>query len=251
MIVGPHRYERFAGTRVQAARFFAVRVDGHHFHELTRRMRKPYDGRFRSWINEALKTYLLQRHCSPFFAFVFSDEISLVFRKDDDLYGRRVEKLVSLIAAGLSAVLTRTIGSIAWFDARVAVLPRFEDLIRYLAERQAEARRDCINAYTFYTLIRAGFTHEQAGETMCGWRFNRMNRFLRERKIMFGRLPLWQRRGEAWYWESYTKPGRNPLTGARALATRSKLVRNVALPHFTSNAGRRLVRKALRGRDQG
>lgn len=242
------RYECFAEARVPDGIYFAIRADGHRFHALTSRLTKPYDERFRTWLNEAVRSYLLRRFCLPFFVFSFSDEVSLVFRKEDDLHARRVEKLDSLIAAGLSASLTHRMRVVAFFDARIIALPRFGDVVRYLAERQAEARRDCINAYTFYTLVHEGLTPEQAGEAMRGWRFRRMHRYLREHKIMFGRLPLWQRRGEAFYWEAYAKPGWNPLTGRRTVAKRFGLVRNEALPHFPSRAGRRLLCKALEAR---
>jgi tRNA(His) 5'-end guanylyltransferase len=238
-------YERFADTHIEPGVFFAVRADGHHFHEVTRDMKKPYDERFRALMSQAIRTYVLRRDCLPFMAFTFSDEVSFVFRSDDDVYSRRIEKLDSLVASALSAILTKTMRRVAFFDARVVVLPRLRDVIRYLAERQNEARRDCINGHTFYTLVQGGLTHEQAGEAMRNWRFLRMSRYLRQNKIVFGKLPPWQRRGEAIHWKAYRRSGFNPVTRKRTVAVRYGLVRNDTLPYFASESGRRLVRKAL------
>lgn len=241
-------YERFADTHIEPGVFFAVRTDGHHFHEVTRDMKKPYDERFRALMSRAIRTYMLRRDCLPFIAFAFSDEVSFVFRSDDGVYSRRIEKLDSLVASALSAILTRTMRRVAFFDARAVVLPRLRDVIRYLAERQNEARRDCINGYTFYTLVQSGLTHEQAGEAMRNWKFPRMSRYLRENKIIFGKLPSWQRRGEAIHWKAYRKSGFNPVTRKRSVAVRYGLVRNDGLPYFASESGRRLVQKALEAR---
>ncbi len=122
-------------------------------------------------------------------------------------------------------------------------------MIRYLAERQAETRRDCVNGHTFYTLVRNGLSPEQANERMRGWNFSRMTRYLLAQRIAFGKLPLWQRRGVAFYWDTFRRPGFNPLTAERTVAVRYKLRKNERLPRFDSKPGRRLVRKALEARN--
>ena len=43
-------------------------------------------------------------------------------------------------------------------------------------------------------------------------------------------LPAWQKRGVGLYWETYEKPGRNPLTGQAVLATRTRLKHDLELP---------------------
>jgi tRNA(His) 5'-end guanylyltransferase len=188
-------------------------------------------------------------HCAPFFAFSFSDEVTLLFRKDDEQYARRIEKLDSLIASALSSLFTKRIGTVAFFDARVLLLPKFSDVIRYLTERQAETQRNCVNEYTFHSLVRTGLSPEQAGERMRGWNFRRMTRYLLAQQILYGKLPLWQKRGVAFYWETHRKPGFNPVTGEQTFAVRFKLRENERLPRFDSKPGRRLVRKALEARN--
>lgn len=253
-ITGPPRmprgpYECFATVKVPAGSFFGVRADGHNFHALTSKLAKPFDDEFRSWMEDTVQDYLMVGHCVPFFAFSFSDEVTLLFRKDNEQYARRIEKLDSLIASALSSLFTKRIGTVAFFDARVLILPKFGDMIRYLVERQSEVRRDCVNGYTFYTLVRNGLSPEQAGERMRGWNFRRMTRYLLTQQIAFGKLPPWQKRGVAFYWETYRKPGFNPLTVEQTVAIRFKLRKNERLPRFDSKAGRRLVRKALEARN--
>lgn len=199
-------------------------------------------------MNETVREYFLHHLTEPFFAFAFSDEINLFFQQEDNRFHRRIEKLDSMIAAALSALLSTKVSSLAFFDARVVVLPRFEDVMHYLEERQTEAARDCINGYTFYSMVQAGLSPQKAGEAMRDWKFERMNKYLREHNVIFNGLPLWQRRGQAFYWESYRKPGFNPVTKNRTQAKRFRIVKNESLPRFDTVAGKRLVQKALETR---
>jgi tRNA(His) 5'-end guanylyltransferase len=241
-------YERFSDIQIDPGLFFAVRADGHNFHALTKGMNKPYDKPFRNLLNQVVQEYFLHHLTEPFFAFAFSDEINLFFRQEDARFHRRIEKLDSMIASALSVILAKKVSSLAFFDARVVVLPRLEDVMHYLEERQAEAARDCINGYTFYTMVRAGLSPEKAGEAMKEWKFERMNKYLREHKVIFNGLPPWQKRGQAFYWESYRKPGYNPLADKRTRAKRFRIVKNDRLPRFETVTSKRLVQKALEAR---
>jgi tRNA(His) 5'-end guanylyltransferase len=241
-------YEQFSQMRVQEGVYFAVRADGHNFHVLTRKMKKPYDEEFRRLMNETISEYLLLRVSLPFFTFSFSDEISFIFRKEDEMFSRRVEKLDSLTASALSAIFSREMSTIAYFDSRVAVLSHFEDVMNYLAQRQAEAKRNCINSYTFYTMISEGVSARGARETMDNWDFSDMETYLRKRDIFFDKLEQWQLRGTAFYWKPVQKTGFNPLTGKQVTAGRLKLIKDETLPDLGITAGRKLVENALKAR---
>ncbi len=56
------------------------------------------------------------------------------------------------------------------------------------------------------------------------------NELLWQGGINFNDLPLWQKRGVGLYWDTYEKPGRNPVTGQDVTATRRRLRTDLELP---------------------
>jgi tRNA(His) 5'-end guanylyltransferase len=84
-----------------------VRADGRHFKSLLRdreRFRKPYDERFAQGMAEATVRFFAQSGFDPRLAYLFSDEINLLFTQVP--FNARVEKLDSLIASFLASALT-------------------------------------------------------------------------------------------------------------------------------------------------
>src|SRR5439155_739888 len=57
------------------------------------------------------------------YAFSQSDEISLLFGPDSDGFGRKLRKLLSILAGEASARFSLLLGSLAVFDCRVSQLP--------------------------------------------------------------------------------------------------------------------------------
>lgn len=57
-----------------------------------------------------------------------------------------------------------------------------------------------------------------------------MPTFARSAGINFNDLPNWQKRGIGFWWETFEKPGVNPLTGQTVSATRRRIRRELELP---------------------
>ena len=56
------------------------------------------------------------------------------------------------------------------------------------------------------------------------------NELLWQRGINFNELPLWQRRGVGFYWETYSKSAKNLLTGEDVTTSRKRLKTDLELP---------------------
>jgi tRNA(His) 5'-end guanylyltransferase len=129
-----------------------IRVDGRSFKNLLQRHRfeKPFDA-------DATESFFKQSGLYPVVAYTFSDEINILFT-DALPFDGRIEKLVSVVPSSISSALTRSlkISPIA-FDGRVIPLHP-EQIIEYLVWRQAEAWRNCINGYGYYTLRSDGLS---------------------------------------------------------------------------------------------
>lgn len=132
---------------------FIARLDGVAFRTLTKNLHKPFDPR----MTEAMlqTTFHLVDRFNAQTAFVQSDEISLVFAPVEDasppLYGRRVQKIVSVLASYASAFFNKQMefqgGEIAAFDARVFECPDESAVMRAIYWRHTlDCRRNAINS---------------------------------------------------------------------------------------------------------
>ena len=96
--------EWFHGLRIPPGMWAIIRVDGRSFTRLTEELEKPFDERF-SGVMAATSEQLLS-DLGGLYAYTESDEISVVFPPSWDLFGRSVEKAVS-ISAGIASVAFR------------------------------------------------------------------------------------------------------------------------------------------------
>lgn len=112
--------EYFHALVVPPGAWTVVRMDGRGFSRFTeRRFDKPFDDRFSDLMvttAQAVLTELGGRH-----AYTESDEISVLFDPSLDLFGRGVEKLVSISAGIATAAFTHAASEPAHFDARLWV----------------------------------------------------------------------------------------------------------------------------------
>ncbi len=90
------------------------------------------------------------------YAYTESDEISLLLDPGFDLFGRSVEKLVSISAGIASAAFTQATGEPAHFDSRLWLGTTVADVIDYFSWRQADAARCALNGWCYWTLRKAG-----------------------------------------------------------------------------------------------
>ena len=86
------------------------------------------------------------------YAHTHSDEISLLLHREDATFGRRVRKILSVLAGEASACFSLCLGEVAVFDARISQLPTADLVAQYFRWRQADAYRNALHGHCFWTL---------------------------------------------------------------------------------------------------
>jgi tRNA(His) 5'-end guanylyltransferase len=214
--------EWFHSLTLPPGAWAVIRVDGRGFSAFTRdRFDKPFDPRFSELMTGTAHTLLTE--FSGRYAYTESDEISVVLDPAFDLFGRELEKLVSLSAATASAAFTHAAGEPAAFDSRIWIGTGEQDVVDYLSWRQADAARCSLNGWCYWTLREEGLTARQATRRLEGTGFSDKNQLLYARGINFNELPLWQRRGIGLWWETYDKTGHDPVRGVDVTAARRRV----------------------------
>jgi len=215
-----------------------VRLDGRAFHRLADvlGLERPFDEFFHKAMVTACTALVADSGLNPDLAYTFSDEISLYFTKLP--FSGRVEKLDSVAASYAASSFTLALGgtTLVAFDARV--IPATPEYAReYLANRQAEAWRNHINAYCQQALIEEGMNPKKAQEHLTGLPAKALHEMMHERGFNLATTPSWQRRGTLVYKKLTEKEGFNPITKETVITERSAVVAESDLPLFTSPEG--------------
>ena len=215
-----------------------VRLDGRAFHRLADvlGLERPFDEFFHKVMVTACTALVADSGLNPDLAYTFSDEISLYFTKLP--FSGRVEKLDSVAASYAASSFTLALGgtTLVAFDARV--IPATPEYAReYLANRQAEAWRNHINAYCQQALIEEGMNQKKAQEHLTGLPAKALHEMMHERGFNLATTPSWQRRGTLVYKKLTEKEGFNPITKETVITERSAVVAESDLPLFTSPEG--------------
>jgi tRNA(His) 5'-end guanylyltransferase len=143
-----------------------VRVDGKAFHTFTRGLEKPYCGDLSNAMDTAALT-LAKEMMGCKLAYGQSDEYSFLFSdldKDESemWFSGNIQKIASVSASIFTAAFnnawyTNQINNkVAWFDARVFVIPCRKDVEQYFHWRQVDATRNSLNM-----LASCHFSHKQ------------------------------------------------------------------------------------------
>ena len=222
-------HEHYHDLAVPPGAWIIVRVDGRAFTTLTAsRYQKPYDLRFAEIM--AMTGAALLTEFDALYAYTQSDEISLLLPRDTEAFGRSVEKLVSLSAATASATFTHVAGHVGCFDARLWVGAGVGDVVDYFAWRQADAARNAMNAWSYWSLREQGLTGAQATRRLAGLDRAAKNEVLSTYGVSFNDRPAWQRRGIGLWSEAYQKSAYNPKEQRKVVATRRRVHYEYALP---------------------
>ncbi len=209
-----------------------ARLDGRGFTHLTKVSHKfeaPFDERFRELMTHTTR-HLMDCGLRTVYGYTQSDEISVLLHLEDDAFGRKERKLLSVLAAEASATFSLKLGSLATFDCRLCQLPGPSYVEDYFRWRQADANRNALNAHCYWIQRREGFTEREATLKLEGMSVAQKNEFLFRRGVNFKDLPAWQKRGIGVSWGSTKKKGFNPKTGKEVLAERRGLVVDLDLP---------------------
>jgi len=209
-----------------------ARIDGRSFSHLTRvaqRFDAPYDERFRDCMVATLG-HLMACGFSTVYGYTQSDELSLLFRRDEQTFGRKLRKFLSVLAGEASARFSLALGALGAFDCRVCQLPRDRDVVDYFRWRQEDAHRNALNGHCYWLLRRQGRSDAEATRALDGLSVARRNELLFAHGINFNDLPVWQKRGIGAYWRDELHEGTDPRTGAAVHSARKALAVDHELP---------------------
>lgn len=221
--------EWFHSLTVPPGAWAVIRADGRAFSRLTEaRFTKPFDERVREFMIAAASD--LMTEFGAVYGCTHSDEISVALPPGSQLFGRGLEKLVSVSAGICSASFTAAAALPAHFDARVWIGNCAGDVADYFCWRQSDASRAALSTWCYWTMRQAGASAQKATAALEGASTADQNELLYQHGVNFNDLPAWQRRGTSLYWEDYTKAGNDPRTGAETTATRRRLKADSYLP---------------------
>jgi tRNA(His) 5'-end guanylyltransferase len=210
-----------------------ARLDGRGFTRLTKKIHEfevPFDVRFRDLMLETAEHLIGGCGFNVVYGYTESDEISLVFANEENSFGRKLRKLVSILAGEASAKFSLALGAMACFDCRISQLPSAELVVDYFRWRNEDAHRNALNAHCYWLLRKQGHSVGKATDMLKGMSVAGKNELLFQNGINFNDLPLWQRRGIGLYWEEYHRPATNPVTGESVTAKRRRIRRDMELP---------------------
>lgn len=221
--------EYFHSLRLLPGAWVVIRVDGRGFSRFTKsRFEKPFDLEFHKAMVQTAKAVLEGLH--GIYAYTESDEISVLFRPDWDLFDRSLEKVVSISASIASSTFTHMFGTIVNFDSRVWLGVDKSQVVDYFRWRQADATRCALNGWCYWTLRKAGESAKKATAILDGQSVAFKNELLFQHGVNFNELPTWQRRGVGLYWEDYKKQGYNPVEAREVVVTRRQVKVDEELP---------------------
>ena len=212
--------------------YMVARLDGRGFTKLTKEVcnfEAPFDEKFRDMMVKTTKA-LMDCGFRVVYAYIESDEISLLFASCEDAFGRKVRKYNSTLAAEASAVFSLELGMAATFDCRMVPLPNVERVEDYFRWRQEDANRNALNSHCYWMLRKEGVSVHKATSELNGKGVSYKNELLFSRGINYDKLPSWQKRGVGMWMEEYEKEGTNPLSGETKMTTRKRIHVDYELP---------------------
>lgn len=214
--------EWFHALTIPPGAWTVIRADGRGFSRFTEaNFTKPFDERMREYMTAAATAVMTE--FGAVYGCTYSDEISVVLPPGNQLFGRGLEKLVSVSAGICSAAFTAAAGLPAHFDSRAWIGTRADDVADYYSWRQSDAARGALSMWCYWTLRHAGESAKQATARLKGATTAHQNELLWQHGINFNDVPAWQRRGTGLLWEEYQKTGSDPRTGEETEAVRRRL----------------------------
>ena len=225
-------YEQSVDQSILPDLYMVARLDGRSFSRLTKEIcdfEAPFDVWFRDMMVNTVEA-LMDCGFRVVYGFTESDEISLLFHKDEDTFGRKVRKYNSILAGQASAAFSLQLGQAIAMDCRMVPLPSVEKVQDYFLWRQEDAHRNALNSHCYWMLRKEGLDAQTATSQLEGKSIAYKNELLFSRGINFDKLPSWQKRGIGVYWADVEKVGYNPVTKQDVTAVRRRLNVDYELP---------------------
>lgn len=207
-------YETASDRVVLPGMYMVARIDGKNFTRLTKELHdfeKPFDERFRDYMIETVK-HLMNAGFNFIYGYTESDEISLLFHINDNAYGRKLRKLISILAGEASAKFSLLLGSVAVFDCRISEFPNKGLVVDYFRWRNEDAHRNALSAHCYWQLRKTGLSATEATQRISKLSSADKNELLFTYQINYNNLPSWQKRGIGFYWREEVVERLNPKT---------------------------------------
>lgn len=212
--------------------FMVARLDGRGFTRLTKEVHQfeaPFDIRFRDHMTKTVE-HLMDCGFRIVYGFTQSDEISLLFHREEKSFERKVRKFNSILSGEASARFSLCLNAVGCFDCRICQLPTEQLVVDYFRWRQEDASRNALNAHCYWLLRKEGKSVKSATESLLYLSVAEKNELLFKRGINFNVLASWQKRGIGIYWRDFEKEGFNPKTGKAVKALRRRFHVDLELP---------------------
>ena len=205
-------FETTNDLRVLPGISMVARLDGRNFTRLTKetlRCEAPFDSRFRDSMAETVEHLMANSGFAFTYGYTQSDEMSLLLAPEDDTFGRKIRKLVSILAGEASARFSLSAGVMAVFDCRISQLPSTDLVVDYFRWRAEDAHRNALNTHCYWLLRKQGHDSGRATDALSGMSVAAKNELLFHNGLNFNDTPKWHRRGIGFYWERTDgSPGR-------------------------------------------
>jgi len=244
-------YETALDLCVLPGIYMVARLDGRGFTRLTKEVHKfeaPFDARFRDYMLQTAEHLMSGCGFDVLYGYTQSDEISLLFALEEDGFGRKLRKLLSVLSGEASARFSLLLGAVATFDCRISQLPSAEHVVDYFRWRNEDAHRNALSAHCYWLLRKQGQSVGQATAALKGLSVAAKNELLFQNGVNFNDLPSWQKRGSGLYWEEYDRPAKNPKTGEQVIARRRRIRHDLELPMKDEYSA--FLRRVLCGRTE-
>jgi tRNA(His) 5'-end guanylyltransferase len=186
-------YEGRSQTYLLRRSYTIIRIDGKAFHSYTEGLKRPFDDKLISDMDETTKS-LVEEIQGAKLGYVQSDEISLLLTDFDNLktdayFDGNIQKIVSVTAALATYYFNKVRGfnnKLAVFDSRVFQLPTKQEVINYFIWRQQDASRNSIAS-----VAQSLYTHKE----LKGKNTNQQQELIFQKGINWNNYPSRQKRG--------------------------------------------------------
>lgn len=206
-------------VRVAVNNFIVLRVDGRSFHGFSDKygFEKPNDDRALQLMTCAAQT-VMRSFRDIVLAYGESDEYSFIFRRQTDIFDRRLSKLISIVPSLFSSAYTLNWPSFfkgielkpsdaPSFDARATPYPLEQEIHDYLSWRQEDCHINNLNNTCIWKLVQLkGLTTSEAQQRINTLSKGDKNELLfSEFNTNYNNLPAMYRKGTVLVWDMTEK----------------------------------------------
>lgn len=219
--------EIFSNIKIPPKCWFIARLDGKGFSKLTKDMqlKKPFDEDFKISIVNSIKETMFKS--GAILAYFESDEISFLFKKEDDFFNRRIEKINSVLSSTFTAECMKQDffkGFLPVFDCRLLCCPTKEEVFKVFKWRLNDSLRNCLSGFAFWNLVFSGETNRNATRFLNKMKAGEKQELLFKKfGINFNNIEKWKKNGTFIYIGKKNKTGFNPITNKKVIVERRYL----------------------------